>query len=101
MRWILRPRSDVQVGQDPEEPRPHVRARRVGAPAPEGSCVRLLHQLFGLLSRADEAARYAVDLVGESERFLLEADTFTRFVAMRRPASPSESAASGSPTGPP
>ena len=53
---------------------------REGAPAAKCSRVRVLHQLFGLLPRADETARDAVDLVCETERFLLEADALTRLV---------------------
>ena len=46
-------------------------------PAPERPRVRLLHQFLGLLSRADESARHAVDLVCELERLLLEVDAIT------------------------
>src|SRR5262249_21478205 len=63
---------DVQVREDPQEPRPQVRAGRERAPTPERPCVRLLHEILGLLARRDEPARDAVDLVGELERLLLE-----------------------------
>ena len=59
------------------KPRAHVRARRERLPASKCSCVGLLHQVFRLL--ADPTSRLAaVDLVGEPERLLLEADTIAR-----------------------
>ena len=40
----------VEVRQDPQEPRAEVGARGVGLPTPEGSRIRLLHQILGFLA---------------------------------------------------
>ena len=47
---------------------------RVRAPAPERARVGLLDEVLGLLAARHEAPRDPVDLVGEPERLLLEAD---------------------------
>src|SRR4249920_892240 len=64
---------DVQVREDAEEPRAQVRPRCERPPTPKCPCVRLLHQILCLLTRADESSRNPVHLVGEGERLLLEA----------------------------
>ena len=72
-RALLAPAAvDVEVREDPEEPRAQVRPRRVRAPAAERPRIRLLHQVLGLLAAADETPRHPVDLIRELERFLLE-----------------------------
>ncbi len=75
---LAAPAVDVEVRQDPQEPRAEVRARRVRAPAAERPRVRLLDEVVRLLARAREMPRDAVDLVGEAERLLLEADAVAR-----------------------
>ena len=92
---------EVQVGEDPQQPGAQVRAGRVGAPAPERPRIRLLHQLFRLLSRPDQASRHAIDLVSELERLLLEAHPIARLA--RDPAGIcfGFGSASASLTGPP
>ena len=68
---------DVEVREDAEEPRAHVRAGRVRLPAAKGARVGLLDEILGLLARGNEAAGNAVDLVCKLKRFLLEADAVT------------------------
>src|SRR5919201_2002359 len=65
---------DVQVREDPQEPRAEVCPGLEGLPAPKCPRVCLLHQILGLLTRRDEPAGDAVDLVGQLEGFLLEPD---------------------------
>ena len=71
---------DVQVREDAEQPGAQVRAGLVRAPAPERPRVGLLHQILGLLTRPDQPPGDVVDLVGELERFLLEAHPPARIV---------------------
>ena len=68
---------DVEVREDAEKPRAHVRSGRVRLPAAEGAGIRLLDEILGLLARGDEATRDAVDLICKLERLLLEADAVT------------------------
>ena len=63
---------DVEVGEDPEEPRAQVRARLEGLPGAKGACVRLLHQILSFLSTGHEPPCDAIDLVGQVERLFLE-----------------------------
>src|SRR4029077_19631553 len=78
-RALLPPSAvDVEVGEDPQQPGTHVRARRERAPAAERARVRLLHELVSVLARRSEVAGYAVALVGKSERVLLDPDAVAR-----------------------
>ena len=71
---------DVQVGQDPEQPGTQVRSRRVGTPRAESPRVRLLHQVLRFLPRGHEPPCDTVHLVGQVERFLLEANAVARLL---------------------
>ena len=53
-------------------------SRRVRLPAPERPRVGVLHQILGFLSGRDEASCDPVDLVGEREGLLLEANPIAR-----------------------
>ena len=70
---------DVEVREDAEEPRAHVRAGRVRLPAAKGARVGLLDEILCLLARRDETTGNAVDLICKLERLLLEADAVTGF----------------------
>ena len=69
---------DVEVREDPQQPRAEVRARLERLPAAERARVGVLHEILGLLARAGEMPGDAVHLVGESERVLLEPDPVAR-----------------------
>src|SRR5206468_11594038 len=70
---------DVEVREDPEQPRAQVRAGLERAPTAEGACVRLLHQVLGLLAGTDEMASDSIDLIRQCKCVLLEAHSVARF----------------------
>ena len=53
---------------------------RVLAPRAKRALVRLLHEILGLLARADQPAGHAVDLVAQLERLLFEANAVARLL---------------------
>ena len=65
---------DVQVGEDAEQPGAQVGPRLVGAPGTKCARIGLLHQVFRLFPGGHESPGDPIDLVGECERLLLEAD---------------------------
>ncbi len=74
-RTLIAPSAiDVEVRQDPQQPRAQIRTRRVRAPASKCARVRLLDEIVRLFPRVREMPRDAVDLVGQPERLLFEAD---------------------------
>ena len=77
-RALLTPSTvDVQIREDPEQPRAEVGARAVRAPAAKRTGVRLLHEILGLLTRADESPGHPVHLIGELQGLLLETHAVT------------------------
>src|SRR5439155_15626956 len=66
---------DVEVRKDPQQPGPQVRPRLVLLPGAERAGISLLHQVLGLLARADQPSRDAIDLVAELEGLFFEPDT--------------------------
>ncbi len=72
---------DVQVREDPQQPRAQVRPGRVLPPRAKRALVGLLHEVVGLLARARQTACNAVDLVTQLQRLLLEANTVPRFLS--------------------
>src|SRR5215210_5325964 len=70
---------DVQVREDPQQPRAQVRPRLERTPAAERPRIRLLHQVLGLVARADEMAGDSIDLIRQCKRVLLETHAVARF----------------------
>src|SRR6185312_14700316 len=78
-RALLAPAPvDVEVRQDPQQPRAQVRARLERAPAPERTSVRLLHEILCFLARPGEVTRNSEHLVAKCERLFLEAHAIAR-----------------------
>src|SRR6185503_8539547 len=69
---------DVQVREDPQQPRAKVRPGRVRLPAPERPRVGFLHQVLGLFLGAGNAPSHPIDLICKRKRLLLESNAISR-----------------------
>ena len=76
---------EVEVREDAQQPGAEIRARGVGAPAPECTTVGVLDKILSLFTGSDEPACYAIHLVGESECLFLEANAIA---SLRRDPAP-------------
>src|SRR4029453_13288416 len=66
---------DVQVGKNPEEPGAEVRPGLEGSPRAKGAGVGVLNEVLRLLTGAGQSPRHLVDLIGQLQCLLFEADT--------------------------
>src|SRR5262245_32666972 len=80
------PAVDVEVREDPEEPRPEIRARGIGLPAPKGPCICVLDKILCFLAGRYETSGHSVDLIRERAGLFLEPHPIAGFA--RAPARP-------------